>query len=847
MAERSFFWNLNGLNSPSQVFADVIKETANYSSGAGSDGWPTGDFATLLYDADSQNFVNGTHAIRHQGVASPPVFGGASVTEASYAHDATADITTLLATFAAGSVNNAAISFAATQRTQTSAVGTGLVGLQIMRPTADPTVPHGFNELFSRHFLASIKDAKGLRMLDLSLCNGNPAAASYLSQTPDVGPTSPLDRYLMPQADRRFPTEPSQRSSKAKGVAFEYLIALANADPRRIKGNQDLYFNVEDYASDDYIQFLFQAARWGTNGIYAYTGPAGSTVTPANPRPQPAGGPEFPGLAPGSRLFLEPSNEINFNFDQGFEQRPRYSRLAQYEVVLNNDPNGLNWDNLPNTPGNVGLWTGRRVGWLIKRISDIGRATLGDAAYGTFFFPVLMGQNGNAGAIQPALDYLVYKVGIAGVKSVITHLGAAGYRGQNTVDYADGGLTVDQVFGSGIRPEAEPAVHAAIAALYGLRVLLYEIGWNFGEAAVSNLTKAVKIDARAGRLARQTLDDLFYGSSLVDIVGMYADTRGSYAHWNTSLNTTGADGVKGQAIIAGGAAWQANPADGRSTDPPVPTAKITGVTIAPITTAIVPGGTLQLVGTITGINGPILTAAWNSTAGAVDGTGLVTIPPAANQAQSFTVTCTSTADSTRSQSVTITVAADPNGPPPVADSSFEAYQFAQPETNNSHVQGSGITGTPWSFTDGAGISAVNSDFTSSNAQTAYGGQVALIQNYGTITQTVPGWPAGTFTLTVVAAQRTTNGATLMPITVRVDGVAVATITPTDATYRPYTTPAFTLTAGSHAVQFFATAANATVFLDNVTLASVGVPPPPPPVIVTTTASLRMLLDRLHIH
>ena len=63
------------------------------------------------------------------------------------------------------------------------------------------------------------------------------------------------------------------------------------------------------------------------------------------------------------------------------------------------------------------------------------------------------------------------------------------------------------------------------------------------------------------------------------------------------------------------------------------------------------------------------------------------------------------------------------------------------------------TGSPWTFSGNAGISANNSGFTSGNPPAPEGTQVAFLQRTGSFSQTVTGWAAGSYQLTFDAAQR----------------------------------------------------------------------------------------------
>ena len=63
------------------------------------------------------------------------------------------------------------------------------------------------------------------------------------------------------------------------------------------------------------------------------------------------------------------------------------------------------------------------------------------------------------------------------------------------------------------------------------------------------------------------------------------------------------------------------------------------------------------------------------------------------------------------------------------------------------------TGSPWTFTGGAGISANGSGFTAGNPPAPQGSQVAFLQGTGSFSQAVAGWAAGSYRLTFYAAQR----------------------------------------------------------------------------------------------
>ena len=131
------------------------------------------------------------------------------------------------------------------------------------------------------------------------------------------------------------------------------------------------------------------------------------------------------------------------------------------------------------------------------------------------------------------------------------------------------------------------------------------------------------------------------------------------------------------------------------------------------------------------------------------------------------------------------------GQPPIADPSFEQVS----------VGAGGFlpdpTGSPWSFSGSAGISGNNSGYTSSNPPPPEGSQVAVLQQTGSLSQTVSDWAAGSYQLAFKAAQRGDNPShpSQQDFQVLVDGTVVGTFKPSGTSYQTYTTVPFTVTAG----------------------------------------------------
>src|SRR5262249_8268806 len=112
-----------------------------------------------------------------------------------------------------------------------------------------------------------------------------------------------------------------------------------------------------------------------------------------------------------------------------------------------------------------------------------------------------------------------------------------------------------------------------------------------------------------------------------------------------------------------------------------------------------------------------------------------------------------------------------------------------------------------------------------------GSQVAFLQATGSFSQSVAGWPAGSYQVSFQAAQRGNYNQGGQDFQVLVDGAVVGTFRPGSAAYAAFTTAAFTVGAGSHTIAFAgldSTGGDNTALLADVQLAAVTAPPPGDP-------------------
>ena len=166
-------------------------------------------------------------------------------------------------------------------------------------------------------------------------------------------------------------------------------------------------------------------------------------------------------------------------------------------------------------------------------------------------------------------------------------------------------------------------------------------------------------------------------------------------------------------------------------------------------------------------------------------------------------------------------------PVAVADSSFETTVI---KTNGvAGYQYGPVVGSAWTFTaqsglNGSGLTGNATALTGQKPSAPNGSQVAFIQGTGSISQSMT-FEAGSYTLSLSAAQRQTASLNRQSIGVYVDGALVGTIAPTTSSYATLTTPAFTVTKGLHTISLrgLATSGDHTAFIDSVAITAAQAP------------------------
>jgi len=123
-------------------------------------------------------------------------------------------------------------------------------------------------------------------------------------------------------------------------------------------------------------------------------------------------------------------------------------------------------------------------------------------------------------------------------------------------------------------------------------------------------------------------------------------------------------------------------------------------------------------------------------------------------------------------------------------------------------------GSPWAFGGNAGVCTVGSSYSGSTQYPTDGRQMAYLTANSYVQQSCY-FEAGTYTVSFQGASGVGNG----KIKVTVDAYDLGTYQPPSSTFTSFTTPQFTVTAGTHVLKFASDATGASV-MDSVVVAKV---------------------------
>jgi len=474
---------------PGNIFADVVKQSKPFSAysntnatvAVDANGWPLADASLSLWTSGRE--MNGTYQVSFTGQAKLfdwTGLGRFTVGGVSYGatlplgtgYNAATNTTTAQWVVTNPAAAAATIGFSTTKRTATSATGSGITNLHIMRPLAPGSAtPHAAGELFSAEYKSFLSYFTGIRFMDYLATNGNH----------DINWT---DRVTPTQATQYQPTP--GWGWQGKGGSYEYLVALAN------ETGKDVWINIPVAASDDFVTKLAELLAYGSDGTNPYTSPQ------ANPAYAP--------LNANLKVYLEYSNET---WNSAFPQYNTNIALAEAEAAVANS--SLDYDK----SGRWFVWERRRVAERIAQISTLFRAVWGDANMMTKIRPVFEWQYGNmnetaAVGLDFLDDYYNNADGVAHVASPhpVTYYLYGGGGGWYVNPNNEGLGTDAAIFASGTNTPATGS-DALWATAFGLKTMGYEGGFEVGGDTGTGAAVAANLNPGAEPLAVRALDQFF--------------------------------------------------------------------------------------------------------------------------------------------------------------------------------------------------------------------------------------------------------------------------------------------------------------------------------------------------
>ncbi len=408
--------NLEGVvdYARSCMFVDAMKSSRKFGSTAtpwdenaavDKDGWPTGDAGAVVM-ADMP-VKAGDYQFSCTGKCELGLINTKGTVK-SQKYDKETNTTTAVVAVQEGSTN-LFLSFKNTTD--------GVKNIKLIRPGYAPDT----KEVFTKDFIKAIEPFSTLRTMDLTRTNGSD---------------------IVEWEERTKREDPLQATPK--GVAWEYAIELAN------QTKKDLWINVPDQASEDYIKQLAKLFKEN--------------------------------LDPERALYIEFSNEV-WNFI--FKQAGRNLDAAKAEVAAG--------DKKLNDSGkddNQYYWGWKRVSKRTVEISNIFREVFGETAMNTRVRPVLASQSANPFMTRLQVEFIEKTYGKP--SKFIYGIAGAPYLNPDEKVANKEGATAEEIVkafdveGSIRKPTME---YLLLARFYRLHHLCYEGG--LGIEGEANLVQKV--------------------------------------------------------------------------------------------------------------------------------------------------------------------------------------------------------------------------------------------------------------------------------------------------------------------------------------------------------------------
>ncbi|NDC78093.1 MAG: hypothetical protein EBZ67_09525, partial [Chitinophagia bacterium] len=247
-----------------------------------ADYWPTTDARCLVWAGLDTRDNHGTYRLSFSGQATVATSAG---TLSVLGYDAATNTTSGTLTITDAANADLYLTFTNTRRTPTSASGTGVTNVRLMRPLSPGSAQsYPSTTYFTDAFLSQLAPFTTLRCLGWVAVNWNQDSLW-------------TDRTLMRHARQSPPTGGKAYGWEGRGASYESLILLANTT------RKDVWLTVPHKVDADYMTRLAQLFRYGSDGVNPYTSAQASPV--------------FPPLDPALKLYIEYSNEIwNDQFSQ---------------------------------------------------------------------------------------------------------------------------------------------------------------------------------------------------------------------------------------------------------------------------------------------------------------------------------------------------------------------------------------------------------------------------------------------------------------------------------------------------------------------------------------------------
>lgn len=451
------------------IYADMVKSSwgaGGFSSGAvavDALAWPTeASFKIPLF-----NDIGSGAGARYTGTYT--VYYSGSISSFSLDTDGTASVNgsgSGLTFTIGGSPTYLFVKFQGATRPD----GTpGLNDVRVMRPIAPgSTTSHAASDILWGPTRTFLQNFGVIRLMDYLATNWN-----QQQNWSDRTPPGRLTHWWLPPGGGGY-------GWQNVGGPWEYAVAIAN------EANRDIWINIPQYATDEYIANVARVIKYGSDGVNPYSSPQANPV--------------WPPLNPNLKVYVEYSNEMWLGLGasgNGISAVTGVTGVAGFtanQAMATTDINsGLQYINYDGSADEGGA---RRVYWMACRISAIFRSIVGDDDMHTGAYdrvrPVFMGQGSWAAAwINPGLrmgwEYLNDQAGkftrpapfpaAAHPPSWYLYaLGGAPYFQNDAPQTTVAGVLTNGTFDVAAMVAQQYDSNAKAAASFGLRYVTYEGG-----------------------------------------------------------------------------------------------------------------------------------------------------------------------------------------------------------------------------------------------------------------------------------------------------------------------------------------------------------------------------------